>query len=226
MTDIPIIFSGSMVLALLREAEQPGTGKTMTRRMLYAKRRAATPNSRGGIVRSDYQPPRMSMADPIGEYWTLTGWDKVKPGDKLWVRERVTQKLGTNFLTGEPLDFVEAAYAADGADIVDHLGFNLLPWWRGAGDLTPLHMPRAVSRLTLTVTGTKIERVQDISEADAAAEGIPAAGRENPFGICRREFSELWHRLHGPDSWDANPWVVALTFTVAARNIDRLAEAA
>lgn len=218
MTDIPIIFSGPMVLALLREAEHPGTGKTMTRRMFYAIRRVrngAIPAS--ASILQDYRPPCPPLG-PSGfptdigadEYYALTGWQRVRPGDKLWVRERLTQKLGTNFLTGEPLDFVEAAYAADGADVV-------------------LHMPRAVSRLTLTVTGTKIERVQDISDADAKAEGAllwaasdPVAAKWPPV----KAFIELWETLHGENAWSENPWLVALTFTVAARNIDRLAEAA
>lgn len=95
-----------------------------------------------------------------------------------------------------------------------------------------IHMPRWASRLTLTVTDVRVERLQDISEADAIAEGCPVSTMPGTIGhpLCPVGFNEmgtpiywfreLWNSINGPDAWDANPWVVALTFDVARRNID------
>lgn len=109
---------------------------------------------------------------------------------------------------------------------------------------SPIFMPRRASRLTLLVTDVRVERLQDISEGDAAAEGvelesadppfhyvpgiwphsITAVGVEEPGGRhAARSFAKLWGHINGSESWQANPWVVAVTFTVRARNIDQLA---
>ena len=80
-------------------------------------------------------------------------------------------------------------------------------------------MPRWASRLTLTVTATKIERLQEISEDDARAEGVEATQfwrEEHPPSIC---FSVLWNSLHGAGAWDTNPSLVCLSFDVAKANI-------
>lgn len=93
----------------------------------------------------------------------------------------------------------------------------------GIGNTIPsIHMPRWASRLTLTVTDVRVQRLQEISEEDAQAEGVPPfvwVGRhlDAPH---RYNFQLLWDELHGPGSWDADPHVVALTFAVERRNID------
>jgi hypothetical protein len=108
-------------------------------------------------------------------------------------------------------------------------------------------MPRVHSRLTLVVTATKIEQVREISDEDAVAEGIfkwpkpsnageplwhfvePAAEAEDVHLGCTspaNAFAWLWKNLHGEESWDANPEVVALTLTVHKQNIDAMKEAA
>lgn len=90
------------------------------------------------------------------------------------------------------------------------------------------HMPRWASRLTLKVTAVKGERLQDISEEDAVAEGISGTRAVDWMGpkASLREFSPvdgfaaLWTSIHGPGSWDANPWVSATTFEPIHRNVD------
>ncbi|MCW5705460.1 MAG: hypothetical protein KIT82_23115, partial [Bradyrhizobium sp.] len=103
-----------------------------------------------------------------------------------------------------------------------------------------IHMPRWASRLTLTVTDVRVQRLQEISEADCVAEGPPnvdyitISGPANGLsGLMVKEpaqphismtprtwYRELWNAINGAGSWDANPWIVALTFSVERRNID------
>ncbi len=72
-------------------------------------------------------------------------------------------------------------------------------------------MPRWASRLTLEITDIRVDRLQEISEADAMAEGIPAPGREHACDIARQKYRDLWSTINGPESWAANPWVWALS---------------
>lgn len=181
--DRPVIFSAPMIRALLDGR------KTMTRRLAW----------------------RMDCGNRV--QWAPSPWQRVQPGDRLWVRE-----VWKPVHSGDPSR--GARYQAD----VD----RDQTIWR-----TPIHMPRWASRLTLTVTATKIERLQDISEKDALAEGIhwdPLAGMYNCSGEWRSNivpgFRALWESLHGAGAWDRNPDVVALTFTVEKRNIDAGTKAA
>jgi hypothetical protein len=95
-----------------------------------------------------------------------------------------------------------------------------------------MHMPRWASRITLDVTEVRVERLDDISEADARAEGIEQYGRF--FGLPDTEwddseltakgaFRHLWETINGPDSWDETPWVIVNTFKVTPLNVDRIA---
>lgn len=129
-------------------------------------------------------------------------------GDRLWVKE-----------AWRPLQ-----YEADGAQmnwIASEHGFGT-----EAGRYRHARfMPRWASRLTLIVTDVQVQRLQEISEADAVAEGIePSSSRDQDYSAfhARTSFQALWNSLHGPDAWDANPWVTALTFTVHNRNIDKM----
>jgi hypothetical protein len=78
-----------------------------------------------------------------------------------------------------------------------------------------IFMKRAMSRITLEVTGVRVERLQDISEADARSEGVamPDGAPTPPDGWSyRQEFEHLWESINGPDSWAANPWVWVIEF--------------
>ncbi|HEY8343343.1 MAG TPA: hypothetical protein VIK75_10195 [Calditerricola sp.] len=146
---------------------------------------------------------------------------KAQAGDLLWVRESWW-------------------HDKDGGDVANEYGYLADGYYPGHGSncghvrhRPSIHMPRWASRLTLEVTGVKVERLQDISEEDAIAEGI----RPWKLGWHSQEdhehigwkspaiaFRDLWNRLHGPDAWDANPWVVAISFTVHKANVDALIE--
>ncbi|MBP6818291.1 MAG: hypothetical protein KBC46_03195 [Ferrovibrio sp.] len=169
-------------------------------------------------------------------------WQKVKPGDRLWVRER-TKCIA---IRG---DEIKVRYDADGYEPGVWLPFPpRLRFTPRVGEHLSMGCYLEASRITLDVSATKIERLQHISEADAIAEGIerehgprgelgwksyetypdgtphPHAVAANRFAII--SFRELWQSLHGHDSWAENPEVVALTFTVHRCNIDAMPKAA
>ena len=137
-------------------------------------------------------------------------------GDRLCVREAFS---GFDFLRNHPprdWPLSPIWYWADGNP-------SDKDWTRPKPSI---HMPRWASRLTLLVTDVRVQRLQDISEEDAIAEGVNLAradGRLDP--TSRLAFSNLWDSIHGPGAWDANPWVSAVTFTVHHCNIDQMVPA-
>jgi hypothetical protein len=128
------------------------------------------------------------------------------PGDLLWARE-----------TWCPAGTVNgAAYCADAPAGSDQRGMG----WRPS-----IHMPRWANRLTLEITEVRVERLQDISEADALAEGMTF-----PEGMALGNdpidaYARLWGQINGEGSWAANPWCWALTFTVHQQNVDAFLKA-
>lgn len=108
--------------------------------------------------------------------------------------------------------------------------------WRPA-----IHMPRWASRLTLRITDVRVERVQDISEKDAIEEGVWGTFIEDGrywrnyslsdedaacspmLNFPSESYRTLWESINGAGSWDANPWVWALTFEVLRGNVDEYA---
>jgi hypothetical protein len=90
-----------------------------------------------------------------------------------------------------------------------------------------IHMPRWASRITLEITGVRVERLNDISNKDCTAEGITAIGKgvlmadgsyaqagryETKASTVRQLYSELWESINGPESWASNPWVWVVEF--------------
>lgn len=199
MTERPILFSGPMVRALLDGR------KTQTRRL--ADKMVRHPDlgnlyKPGALVLEGEPQHVIERACPYG---TL--------GDRLWVRE-ATLKVEDHGWIG-PV-FVESVE-----------GRNALEWGYGESDdpdhIEPydlkvrpsIHMPRAASRITLEITEVRVERVGDISEADAMAEGtqMPDGTPTPPDGWSyRQEFAHLWASINGIGSWLANPWVWVIQF--------------
>lgn len=122
------------------------------------------------------------------------------PGDRLWVRERWR-------LLGAHDGRLTVEYAADGA--VREVEARLKD---ESGDRvrSPLFLPRAAARIHLDVVAVRQERLQDITESDAQAEGTQESAPD-----FRSGFQSVWGRLHGPESWTVNPrvWVVSFTVT-------------
>jgi len=124
-----------------------------------------------------------------------------KPGDRLWVREAWRTVAESNDLT--PRDLTAAHRFWYEADAPHQLGY---------GKLRPsIHMPRIASRILLEVVSVRVERLQDISEADAEAEGITTTECLECDGWANA-YSRLWDSIYGEGSWAANPWVWVVEF--------------
>jgi hypothetical protein len=185
MKERPILFSGAMVRAILA-----GT-KTQTRRIAKGVHIVHAHTSEA-LTRLDSAGPRISC--PYGQ-----------PGDRLWVRECWARDDEDGALM----------YRADLG-----LGGSADDWERNRLDGVPrfrwrpsIHMPRAASRITLEVTGVRVERLQAISIEDAKAEGVTF----NPLLHTdpRESFIHLWTSINGAESWAANPWVWVVEFQKA-----------
>lgn len=221
MADKPILFSGPMVRALLA-----GT-KTQTRRALNPQ-----PYSPESVVSYDRTSGKWMSWEPspvTGGTRQMDPWRqlRIKVSDRLYVRESLTIKSNDQGIRW-------LGYAADGKDV-----WPLSQWSRGTKGIASIHAPRWTSRITLTVTDVRVERLQDITEADAIAEGMTQATADAilstdelqvfatthivaPQARGRILYETIWDQINGAGSWDANPWVVAYSFTVEHGNIDQL----
>lgn len=120
------------------------------------------------------------------------------PGDALWGRETWAPVL--DYVDARHSDELVASVAYRATYGGSHgLGFG----WRSS-----TQMPRWASRISLEITDVRVERLQDISEDDARAEGVACDDYITP----RAEFAELWDSVTQRAPWASNPWVWALTF--------------
>ena len=200
--DHPILFSGAMVCTILREIEWPGTGKTQTRRILDMPRMTfdAIFNDGGVWHIGDAETGRPYAKLPV----------RCCVGDRLWVRETWTARMSHGWTIADARSGwydTEILYRAGGAESIDG-------WWPS------IHMPREFSRITLIVEDVRVQRLQEISGADAVAEGVRSRLPDN--GIAVAEFMDLWDSLNAKRGygWDKNPWVTAITFRPILKNID------
>ena len=225
--DLPISFSGPMARALIA-----GT-KTQTRRLVRLPRGV---DRRHFTVSSTWIDPNRGVEIchwPGDDAVVVRQRQPYAVGDRLYVRE--------HWRTVARLDDVAPRYIEPGTLISHEANYESEPNDGCRGKLRlGMHMPRWPSRITLTVTDVRVERLQDISEADAQAEGLIRAngglgwwhGFEAdppgylPHPLARGAYALLWNHLHGPGSWEANPWVAAYTFTVHLGNIDQIVRAA
>lgn len=215
MADKPILFSASMIQALLQGR------KSQTRRALTDQT----------LWRDD------------GTVWTgFMGWQPVEwalgnrgavgkgvlpryaPGDRLWVKETYAY-VGTT-------DPGWLLYRATYDECCRAHGFDQpVPDASEVAWKPSIFMPRRLSRLTLLVTDVRVQRLQDISEADARAEGIDFdPGEGGTFHVaglagCGSDsavdaYRKLWEAINGPGSWAANPWVWVVQFERPVARLD------
>jgi hypothetical protein len=200
----PILFSGPMVRAILDGR------KTQTRRVVKPQPEAWRNDKVGWELAMPNCRPL--YPDSFARSYCPYG----VPGDRLWVRETLHQEF-TSVDKDTPNGCL-AIYSADGTVVTREGRPACFEWARPS--IPSIHMPRWASRLTLEITGLRVERLQDISEADAVAEGGPPAGTsidrvslELGFpDFPRSWFQQTWEGINGPDSWDANPWVWVVEF--------------
>lgn len=200
MRERPILFSAPMVRAILAGR------KSQTRRVVkptMTAPRVAPLYMKPWVIDGEWQEDDQGLPCwagehpdyPTGEKWFSCPYGK--PGDQLWVRE-------TWHLWGPPERQI-LEYRADCSDPDQYT-------WKPS-----IHMPRKYSRITLDITGVRVERLQDISEADAQAEGVAptAAGNGYPFAMpARMNFVDLWDGLNAARGygWAENPWVWVISF--------------
>ncbi len=203
MSERPILFSAPMIRAILA-----GT-KTQTRR-------AVKPQPE----HPDVGKWLMLMLDDEGEDLYLHGGALLpraircpygKAGDRLWVRETFMHAPADYCWQASVSVPSRPAVTTYRADVPGNSG--------GQGWSPSMHMPRWASRITLEITGVRVERLQDISEADAMAEGVvecsngvfdgggPAMGP-----TAQHAYFRLWESIYGPDSWAENPFVWRIAF--------------
>lgn len=232
MTERGMIFNGEMVRAILDGR------KTQTRRIMAPQpaddiERCIFPNPEAIGWKSSLRHKHGSTTAHFCPYG--------KPGDRIWVRETwgvVSHELdedgriqpwtpdrpataihempfGNGYYSGH------AIYAADG-DFTwgDDDGYeDGRSCWKPS-----IHMPRAASRIPLEITDVRVERLNTISEKDAAAEGVPPAGSlltdypgtfltpKGDFATAKVAFQRLWESIYGAENWQANPWVWVIEF--------------
>lgn len=255
MTNRPIIFSAPMINALLDGR------KTQTRRILKQQPPEWCANDKPGFsafalkgfveFRGDYPG-----SGPASKFIKL----RCARSDLLWVREAWKAPDNLDMYTPAEIarNVIDAGYHYHGPwcphlTLADNMAHN----WEE--DHRPLFsnepgryrhgrfMPRWLSRLTLRVTDVRVERLNEISESDAIAEGLRGLSKDGTlvkYGIPdrdgepgnddfgwhwqdwhkdpRRAYRRLWNSINGPDAWEKNPWIVAITFDVIRKNIDEV----
>ena len=256
----PIIFQDAMVRALLEGR------KTQTRRVMKPQPPtdeyqisyvAESTDRRDEGKRYWVKVDGLQIKDRFGPISSPPG----QPGDLLWVREACrAEELddsygpihedsdpnfhagldGVRYLADKEFRKIEnSRSASDAWSRLHDYGTAEPP---KAGNRVPsIHMPRWASRLTLRLTDVRVERVQEVSEGDAEAEGVQTLGpKENVFplkGGDKRHwrergfesdaqclFSDLWGSINASKGygWDANPWAWVLEFQVIHANVDQV----
>ncbi len=212
MKERPILMSAPMVRACLSDQ------KTQTRRIVKSPPRSYAADDLvtvddNGVARIPYYD---AETNPPTHDWMVVPCRYGKPGDRLWVRETWADEADA---TGCPDDRGATLFRATDPGWDDNdTGLK----WRPS-----IFMPRARSRLTLEVTGIRVERLQDISYEDALAEGVADFTKlledergytETPEQCARRlrwpqrEYEKLWKTINGAGSWAVNPWVWVVSF--------------
>jgi hypothetical protein len=212
MSDKPIPFSAPMVRALLDGR------KHQTRRIV--KPLSGTAPLKPGDILVRWGPDFGGTCATFRPAYVV--------GDRLWVKEawRFCSQIDA-VRPAEMSHHEPRRYEADGLLVEPScLVIHQPGRYRHAR-----FMPRRFSRITLTVTDVRVQRVAEISEADAVAEGAPShdssisgiAGifAKNHPGNYIATFRNIWNSIHGPDAWARNDWVCAVTFTVRKGNIDQ-----
>lgn len=190
MNEKPILFNSEMVNAILSGR------KTQTRRIIKLP---LIDKNMGCELAGNELAGEVNAGDyrncPLG-----------KPGDQLWVRECFSDLEDFDFFNPSVPDVISGYwYWADGNP----------EWGNWTKPKPSIHMPRRASRINLLITGVRVERLNDISDADARAEGCAYGKGNGEIDLAVRpenHFPTLWASIYGEESWQANPWVWVINF--------------
>ncbi len=210
MTERPILFSSPMVRALMS-----GT-KTQTRRALKVQPIDVSPMKGAnlgrewvGLMQREPEPKGVVFACKFG----VPG-DQLRVRETAWERPQRTEKMMREGADTWPPYF----YDADGISEAEHEQLKAWGWKRRPS----IHLPRLGSRITLEIVAVRVEKLQDISEEDALAEGVIAlegqfdgcymAGTAMSGTTAKECYARLWDQINGAGAWASNPWVWAIEF--------------
>ena len=188
MKETGLIFKAPLVRAILEGR------KTQTRRVAKPVKHPDLGNlyTPGALAMGREPQHVIDRACPMGQ-----------PGDRIYVRETFSRHP----------EWGQLAFRADGEEFEDADGWLWEPKW-----MPSIHMPKDLARIWLEITGVRLERIQDISEADALAEGARFelasidSVRIGATASFLSGFRNIWESTGG--DWDANPWVWAIDFKV------------
>jgi hypothetical protein len=214
MRERGIIFNAEMVRAVLEGR------KTQTRRIMKDQPEVIPQESEFGDPgfwipwnegKTMVRNKDMRIACPFG-----------LKADRLWVREtfrvhsRATDVATLVYRASERQSWTQQTHRVP----VEHCNKPVSP-----ENWTPsIHMPRWASRITLEITGVRVERLQDINVEDVVAEGVKTLGGEMwgpkwwidapkaTINDALLKFSIMWSKIYGEESWQANPWVWVIEF--------------
>lgn len=221
----PILFSTDMVRAILEGR------KSQTRRVCKIPSNATQVNywaPPSGKAEPGYAAPGVNYWTPLGNHLDRCPYGQV--GDRLWVRETFVLESDREYIgdvklpTNCPIQTVP--------DDGEWGEYHLIPHYR-ATDPEPnivsedqedfddrtrwtpsIFMPRWASRITLEITGIRVERLQDISHKDALAEGV-YYDVSKPGGAPVARFQRLWNSINIKNHpWESNPWIWVIEFAV------------
>lgn len=145
------------------------------------------------------------------------------PGDLLWVREAWALDFQLDDMKPSAVSYLEPVYYFAN----DKVRVRTCAMIRPGKKRISYHMPRWASRVTLEIIDVRVERLQEISDEDAKAEGCDniateAARKMGWYEKPRRAFRRLWEQINGAESWDTNPLVWVVEFKLHRKNIDQL----
>lgn len=225
MKDIPILFSAPMVRAILA-----GT-KTQTRRVVKPQPERRNIEQVGSMLGFKKRHADGFWLWPNAQVKIVAECPHGQPGTMIWVREtfyawgrwetRYSAKKGRDewhfvdmtLESGKAYEYPATGGQPQPMGGKRHRGGVAPAWWKRPA----IHMPRAASRITLEITGVRVERLKSISSDDAYAEGAAEWAAEtvrdgNKYPSAVAAFQALWESINGPESWAANPWCWAVEF--------------
>ena len=221
MKQTPILFRPEMIRALL------GGRKTQTRRIMKPQPQEEwAPFNYTEIHKMKDGDFPLRNGAPIVIGWGVCNEDGDEgyvckygqPGDLLWVRE--TMRVIDKQDYGTRCAAIKIRYEADKTESNWIAYPERLDGTPIVGKCLAYGGYREASRLTLKITDIRVERVQEISEKDARAEGIDTSRHGDGSIAASCLYEDLWNSISGPESWNQNPYVWVITFEVIKQNID------